>query len=531
LNNVLGVIASVSPTKMILTQCTIVNESNSNNITINVTALSFTGNGQPYGRVQNFAYFPTGLGPAIASGAAVTSVYDIYYAPEPTGAGHLSGAAVTSYTWQWVYVASGRMRLSGTVPVDQISVNYTGSGTMILSGTAQTQANRNYNGSGTAILSGAALTSFTAIFEYAPTNGIATLSGSALVEHSIVADVQGGTMIFIGDITYMSPGIYINHTSTDIFFLSLDNSINTVSGDFLAAGFLSGQVISISGSLLNNIPEAIILSVTTNEIVIDNATPIVDENDASLVTLIYASLTFLASDNSININIPGVNFITLRFAPGQYIQISGSVSNNVTGYIKTLSSTKMTLRGAVITNEADANVVTFTADEVITTYTRNFFYTASGTAHLSGTVIGNTEVNVVATVHSGPAHLQGAAAYQPFGLGYIYTSSGTAIISRSAVIEPILSDYVYRIAGGTMLSSGSAITHQLRNFIYISSGTAVTSGSAIIQPVLSDYIYRIAGGTILSSGSAIIQPVLSDYIYRIAGGTILSSGSAITSSP
>src|SRR5208337_3235685 len=262
------------------------------NITINVTALSFTGNGQPYGPAQNFSYLASGT--AIFSGSAITSAYAIFYAPEPTGAGHLSGVAITSYTWQWIYMTSGRMILSGTVPIDKISVNYTASGTMIFSGSAITQANKNYIGSGTMILSGSALTSFTAIFVYTPTSGVATLSGSALIEYSINADVESGTMIFIGVITYMSPGIYINYIPPDINFVESNNSINTVAGDFLAAGFLAGQVISITGSLLNNISNATILSVAINQIIITNATPIVDENDANVVTLTYASLTFLA---------------------------------------------------------------------------------------------------------------------------------------------------------------------------------------------------------------------------------------------
>jgi hypothetical protein len=457
-NNVLGVIVSVSATKMILTQCAITNESNTNNITINVTALSFTGDGKPYGPARSFTYLPSGT--AVFSGAAITSAYDIYYAPEPTGEGHLTGAAITSFTWTWRYVATGRMILSGAATGTQISVSYTGSGTAHLSGAAITQANLNYIASGTAILSGAALTSFNAVFEYTPT-GTAVLSGAALTQqYSIVADVQGGTMITSGVITYVTPGIYITYTLTaDITFASSDNSINTISGNFLAAGFLAGQLISVTGSVFNNIVDGFVTFVDTNKIIISDTILLVDESDLNTITITYASLTFLASDNSINLSVPATSFLTLGFAVNQFVTVTGSTFNNVTGRIFSLTDTKMILIDCIITDEADTDVVTITADRVITTYEWHWAYVASGTAQVSGTVIGFTQVDITGTIQGGTAILQGAAASEAFSLGFDwFTGSGTAVLNGSAIVQPVLSDYVYRIAGGTAVLSGAALT-------------------------------------------------------------------------
>lgn len=452
-NNVLGIIVSVTPTKMILTQCTIVNESDSNNITINVTALSFTGNGQPYGPAQNYRY--TASGTAHFSGAAVTSAYTLY-SYEASGTAHLSGAAITSYTWAWVYTATGRAILSGAITGTEISINYTASGTAVLSGAAITQANLYYTGSGTMIASGAALTSYSAIYEYTA-SGTAVLSGAALTQqYAINATVESGTAIFVGVVTYMSPGIYIAYTLSDLTFDSSDNSITTVSGDFLAAGFLANQLISISGSTSNNISNGLITFVSVTRIILSMSTPLTNESDSNAITITYASLTFLALDNSVNLNVPGVDWLGLRFTVGQYIAITGTVSNNVTGYISSLSSTKMILTGDTITDETDANVVTFIADEVVTSPTVNYF--GSGTAVLSGTAT-TLYIPIYEYLTSGTTILQGAAAYEAFSLGYDwYTASGTAILSGSSIIQPVLSDYIYNLAGGTAVTSGAAIT-------------------------------------------------------------------------
>jgi hypothetical protein len=454
-NNVLGVIVSVTPTKMILTQCTIVDESDSNNITINVTALSFTGNGEPYGPAQNYVYLPSGT--AIFSGAAITSAYTLY-SYEASGTAHLSGAAVTRYTWSWVYVASGTAILSGAITGTQVSVNYTASGTAVLSGSAQTQANRYYTGSGTAILSGSALTSRYPEYAYTA-SGTAILSGSAVTQqYSIIATVQGGTAIFVGVVVYMSPGTYIGYTLTDLTFMSSDNSINTVSGNFLTAGFLAGQYISVSGSVFNNFTNGIITSVTTTKIILSGTTTITNESDTNSITITYASLTFLAIDNSVNLNVPGVSWLALGFAAGQYIVITGSASNDGSGYIRSVTATKMVLNNLIVVNEADPRVVTFTADEVVTLPTVN--YSPSGTTHLSGSAT-TLYMPTYQYIGSGTAYLQGAAAYQAFSLGYnlyYYTGSGTAVFSGSAPVEPDYSNYIYEIAGGTAVFSGAAIT-------------------------------------------------------------------------
>lgn len=79
-------------------------------------------------------------------------------------------------------------------------------------------------------------------------------------------------------------GSQLTYTRTDISFANADNSINTVAGNFITAGFVVGQEIVISGSVSNNF-YGIISTVAALKIVLTAATTLVDEVAGATDTL------------------------------------------------------------------------------------------------------------------------------------------------------------------------------------------------------------------------------------------------------
>lgn len=89
-------------------------------------------------------------------------------------------------------------------------------------------------------------------------------------------------------------------------------------------------------------------------------TNVLQFTDANLSPVSYTrtDLTFLAGDNSVNT--AGGNFITAGFAVGQWIIISGSVSNNYTVRITKVTASKIVYTPYTTVAEADANSITLT---------------------------------------------------------------------------------------------------------------------------------------------------------------------------
>jgi hypothetical protein len=78
----------------------------------------------------------------------------------------------------------------------------------------------------------------------------------------------------------VGPGTPAAYTRTDISFSSVDNSINTVGGNFVTAGFVAGQWITISGSASNNFTGKI-GSVATGKIIMGQCTLVTEVAGAS----------------------------------------------------------------------------------------------------------------------------------------------------------------------------------------------------------------------------------------------------------
>ena len=68
-------------------------------------------------------------------------------------------------------------------------------------------------------------------------------------------------------------------SASDIFFLSSDNSINSVTTNFVALGYLSGMLIAISGSKQNN-NNFLIIQVTADKLYVEESS-VSPENDAA----------------------------------------------------------------------------------------------------------------------------------------------------------------------------------------------------------------------------------------------------------
>jgi hypothetical protein len=117
------------------------------------------------------------------------------------------------------------------------------------------------------------------------------------------AAVAGVSALFAGNVYYyrlrvcngwdgavsVSPPFpdQVSYTRTDISFASSDNSINTVAGNFVTAGFVVGQTATITGSATNNLTTAVIKTVIANKIVLINAR-LVNESAGASDTVIAA---------------------------------------------------------------------------------------------------------------------------------------------------------------------------------------------------------------------------------------------------
>lgn len=100
----------------------------------------------------------------------------------------------------------------------------------------------------------------------------------------VVSDVFFETNVLQFTDANLSP---ISYTRTDLTFLAGDNSVNTLGGNFITAGFVVGQWIIISGSVSNNYTVRI-TKVTASKIVYTPYTTIA-ESDANSITLTIAA--------------------------------------------------------------------------------------------------------------------------------------------------------------------------------------------------------------------------------------------------
>ncbi len=89
-------------------------------------------------------------------------------------------------------------------------------------------------------------------------------------------------------------------------------------------------------------------------------------SDANILPTSYtrSDLTFLSGDNSVNT--AAGNFITAGFAQGNWISFAGSVSNNYTAQVLTITALKMVLAHITVVAEADANSITITIQPMST---------------------------------------------------------------------------------------------------------------------------------------------------------------------
>ena len=89
-------------------------------------------------------------------------------------------------------------------------------------------------------------------------------------------------------------------------------------------------------------------------------TNVLQFTDANILPVSYTrtDLTFLAGDNSVNT--AGGNFLTAGFSVGQWIIISGSVSNNYTVRATKVTASKIIYTPYTTVAESDANSITLT---------------------------------------------------------------------------------------------------------------------------------------------------------------------------
>lgn len=164
---------------------------------------------------------------------------------------------------------------------------------------------------------------------------------------SRLISMTGSTFTFIASSNSVNTLSYIR---TDLTFLASDNSINTLAGNFITAGFAPDQVIYISGSASNNISGGAITIITSTKMILSGVS-IVDESDADSITISVGSFT------------------ASGFVPGQIVQITGSVSNNITaGVVASATMTKMILSDCTIVNESDSNNITILVTGPIPNY-------------------------------------------------------------------------------------------------------------------------------------------------------------------
>ena len=94
------------------------------------------------------------------------------------------------------------------------------------------------------------------------------------------------------------------YTRTDISFASADNSINTVGGNFVTAGFAVGQFIGVSGSASNNFNGApgsapYITSVTATKIIVSQVTLTNEGAGASDTLTLFPAQAFVSAGGQI----------------------------------------------------------------------------------------------------------------------------------------------------------------------------------------------------------------------------------------
>jgi hypothetical protein len=84
------------------------------------------------------------------------------------------------------------------------------------------------------------------------------------------------------------------YTRTDISFAPADNSINTVAGNFVTAGFAVGQFIGVTGSASNNFTGGYITSVTANKIIVSQVTIVTEASGASDTLTLLPAQAFVS---------------------------------------------------------------------------------------------------------------------------------------------------------------------------------------------------------------------------------------------
>jgi hypothetical protein len=173
----------------------------------------FAGNGQPYGPFFEFTA-PIPFGTIITSGAGISSAYYIYYAPWPTGIVFMSGSAITKFSQGFVFVASGKITLSGSVKADKLGYIKVATGGIVMAGAARTATGNVYRASGGIVMAGAGVTSRAPAYRYIG-SGFTILSGTAprTIVRTYTATggivMAGAAVAAAGYITTASGGIII----------------------------------------------------------------------------------------------------------------------------------------------------------------------------------------------------------------------------------------------------------------------------------------------------------------------------------
>jgi len=142
------------------------------------------------------------------------------------------------------------------------------------------------------------------------------------------------------------------------------DTITRSTGSFITDGFAVGDVITVTGSVSNNVTGPI-ASLTATVITL-GTTDLAAEGPVSNVTIVAShGLTFAevgVSADTITRN--AGSWVTDGFAVGDRITIAGTASNNVSGAITALSATVLTLDTTDLAPEViGSHVVTLTAAE------------------------------------------------------------------------------------------------------------------------------------------------------------------------
>lgn len=167
------------------------------------------------------------------------------------------------------------------------------------------------------------------------------VNGSAIF--GVMVSVAPGVTLTRSDISFAPAAATI--ARSDISFAVADQSINTAAGSFVAAGFVAGQVIRVTGSVLNNIVGTVVSVAALKMVVVVNGPGIETEGAGAVITILGGI------ENSVN-TVAG-NFITSGFLPGMTLTITGSALNNFSGgKIVSVTATKMILAGINLVTEA-----------------------------------------------------------------------------------------------------------------------------------------------------------------------------------